>query len=228
VRALPVVEGGRLEGMVTQRDIMRITSTRSNIPVGGVMQPVRLLLTPSSDLSRTARELADFGFDEVPVVQSPTDRVVVGVLRMEDVLRRLLDSLDPSLKVERVMRREVVTCEADQELSSVWDLMEREELSGIPVVQRERGLTKVVGMVTRSDIVSSGKVRMAEESRKGRRPPRVKSVMRSPAITISPDASLSRAVELMLAKRVKRLPVVQGGQLVGIVSRSDVVNALCK
>ena len=178
VKVLPVVDGGRLEGITTQRDIMRVTSTKSNIPVAGVMQPLKIFITPSTDLSKAARNIADLGLDEVPVIQSPASRTVVGVLKVDDILRSLLGSPGQDLKVEEAMTSEVISCESDDELSSVWDLMEREELSGLPVVQREKGKVKVVGVITRTDIINSGAARIAGESKKGKRP-KVKTIMLS-------------------------------------------------
>ena len=147
---------------------------------------------------------------------------------MDDILRFLLNSLDLEPKVEEVMTREVVSCGADDELSSVWELMEHEELSGLPVVQREKGKVRVVGVVTRTDIISSGTARIAGESKKGKTPPKVKSIMRTPVITIPPEVSLSKAVDLMLSKKVKRLPVVRAGELIGIISRSDILKMVCR
>ena len=227
VRVLPVLEGGRLEGVVTQRDILRVTSTRSNIPVAGVMGSLRTMITPATELSKAVLSMVEQGLDEIPVVQSYTDRVAVGILRVEDVMRLLLDSLSSPPKVASVMTREVAYCHPEDELSQVWELMEREQLSGLPVVEEWRGKMRVVGVVTRTDIIQSGSVRTAEESKKGRTPAKVKSIMRTPAITISPNATVVEAVELMLSKKVKRLPVVDGEVLVGIVSRSDILKFVC-
>jgi CBS domain-containing protein len=227
---LPVIDGGRLEGVVTQRDIMRVTSTRSNIPVSGVMSPLRALITPATDLSATAVQMADFGLDVLPVVQSPTDRTVVGVVRIEDLLRRLVSELSSQPPVSRAMSRNIISCDEDDEITMVWEIMERSRHSGLPVVRYDRSkhIKKVVGMITRSDIIRSGIVRTSEESKKGKKPPKVKSVMRTPVIIIHPDAPLGEAIELMLRKSVRRLPVVDRGNLVGIISREDVIRTLCR
>jgi CBS domain-containing protein len=229
VSALPVIDGGRLEGVITQRDIMRVTSTRSNIPVAGVMLPLQALITPSMDLSVATKQIVNLGLDEVPVVQSPTNRTVVGVMRIEDLLRKVVGELPPHSTVGQLMSKDIVWCSEDDEITAVWEIMERTRHSGLPVVRHDRSkrLKRVVGMITRSDIVRSGMTRTSEESKKGRKPPKVGSIMRAPVITVSPDTSLSKAVELMLRKRVRRLPVVEGGNLVGILGRHDVIKALC-
>ncbi|HEX2505436.1 MAG TPA: CBS domain-containing protein, partial [Gaiellaceae bacterium] len=52
--------------------------------------------------------------------------------------------------------------------------------------------------------------------------------MTSPAVTTDPDASLSDAARLMIARRVNRVPVVENGRLAGILTRADVVRAFTR
>lgn len=228
LKMIPVVVGGRLEGILTSRDVMRVTSTRSNIPVSGLMLPPQPIITPADPVARAALEMINVGLRDAPVVQSRTDRTVVGVLHLERVLRMIAAEMGEEPKVGSVMTREVICCGPDEELSRVWDMMEDERISGIPVVRREGRRTVVIGMVTRSDLIRSGAVRLGQESDKGRfkAPPKVRSVMRTPAITVTPETSVARAAEMMAERRIGRLPVVSGGELVGIVSISDVIRAM--
>jgi CBS domain-containing protein len=52
---------------------------------------------------------------------------------------------------------------------------------------------------------------------------RVRDIMQSPVITVSPDDEVWRAARLMIEHDIKRLPVVEGGRLVGIVTRHDLL-----
>jgi CBS domain-containing protein len=126
-------------------------------------------------------------------------------------------------------KEDVVTCGPEDEVSKVWDLMEKVHHSGLPVVKydKRKRAVEVIGMLTRSDIIRSGAIRLAEESDKGRfrSPPKVRALMRTPAITVSPETPLVDAVRLLLEKGIGRLPVVKDGSLVGIVSRADVFKA---
>lgn len=54
---------------------------------------------------------------------------------------------------------------------------------------------------------------------------RVRDIMSSPAITVSPDATLPAANALMKEKQIRHLPVLEKGRLVGIVSRGDLREA---
>jgi len=226
-RVLPVVDGGVLEGILTQREVLRVSSTRSNIPVSGIMSPVPVIITPASDLGRVVRTMIEFGLDELPVVQDHVNRTFVGVVRADDIIRRMIDSPGFSRKVAEVMTRDPVSCEPDDELARVWEVMEKSRFSGMPVVEVRGGKRRVVGVITRSDIIKEGSARISEESGKGRRT-KVKSVMKSPAITVDEDASLREAAEIMLERKIKRLPVVRDGELTGIISREDVLRAICR
>jgi len=56
----------------------------------------------------------------------------------------------------------------------------------------------------------------------------VEDVMSPQPATISPDASLEELVELMTSRKIKRVPVVEDGALVGVVARSDVMRAVLR
>ncbi len=229
-RTLPVIDGGRLEGIITARQIIRITSTRSNIPVAGIMFPPRLIATPASNLIEIARDMTKLEISNVPVVQSYSDKTVIGLIRLDGILKKIAGGMKSKPTVGDIMTRNVVTCGQDDEISLVWGIMEQNRYSGLPVTRydKQKHKLKVIGMVTRSDIIRSGAIRLARESVKGGRPStKVRSLMRTPAITTTPSMTVAEAIEVMLRRNVGRLPVVDEGNLVGILSRSDVTIAAC-
>lgn len=232
LRTVPVIDGGRLEGIITPREIMQITSTRSNIPVAGLMFPSRLIATPSTELAELARRMVGLEISDVPVVQSYSNRTVVGLVKLEDLLRRIAGKIPQKLLVGKVMTKRVVSCHADDEISRIWNLMENTPCSGIPVVRYEtaKRVNKIIGVVTRSDILRSGTTRLSEESTKGRfrASPRVKSLMRTPAIVASPRTPVAEAIDLMIKRNIGRLPVTDNDNLVGIISRSDIIKITCR
>jgi len=91
--------------------------------------------------------------------------------------------------------------------------MAREDVGPIPVVDGER----LVGLVTDRDLV----VRVLAQ---GRDPQvtTVGEVASTDLVTLSPEQDLDEALQLLARHQVRRLPVVEGGKLVGIVAQADV------
>lgn len=134
-----------------------------------------------------------------------------------------------------------ITVNADALIEEAADLMVRNRISGLPVVNTE-GF--VVGMITEGDLI-----RRAELGTAGHPPGwlatflspgraaqeyvqahglRVREIMTNEVISVTPDLPLADVVELMRLKQVKRLPVLENGKLVGIVSRADLLRALAQ
>ncbi len=91
--------------------------------------------------------------------------------------------------------------------------MASEDVGPIPVAEGDR----LVGMVTDRDLV----VRVLAE---GRDPSAttLQEIMASDLVTVEPDTQLEEALQRMSDNQVRRLPVVEGGRLVGIVAQADV------
>jgi CBS domain-containing protein len=142
------------------------------------------------------------------------------------------------MQVRDVMHRAVLTVAEDAPVEEAARLMLSQGISGLPVVD---GQGTLVGIVTEGDFL-----RRAELGTERRRPRwlefltstgrlagdyatsharAVSEVMTAPAETIDAGATLEAAVEAMLRRRIKRLPVVEDGRLVGIVSRADLLRA---
>ena len=142
------------------------------------------------------------------------------------------------MKAADIMTRRVVTVRADEPVVAALRKLLDERVSGAPVVSSAGVL---VGILTESDFL-----RRAEIATERRRPGwldfllgpgraaddyvrahgrRVEEVMTSDVLTVAEDTTLDEIIALMESRRVKQLPVVSDGTLVGIVSRTDIVRA---
>lgn len=142
------------------------------------------------------------------------------------------------MKVGDVMTRSVAAVRPETPLKDVAALMVDRVISGAPVVDADGA---VLGVVSEADFVIKERGAAVSRSRlldrifgKSRRAraelakieaTTAGEAMTSPAITVEATDTLQRAAELMSSRRVNRLPVVEGGRLVGIVTRADVVRA---
>ena len=143
------------------------------------------------------------------------------------------------MKAGDVMTRHIVSVNPESSISEAAQLMILNRISGLPVLD-ERG--KLVGIVTEGDLL-----RRVETGTERRRPRwleflvgpgrlateyvhthgrRIQEVMTSSPETIVEETPLDEVVLLMERKRIKRLPVVRGDEVVGIVSRANLVQVL--
>jgi CBS domain-containing protein len=115
--------------------------------------------------------------------------------------------------VKDAMTADVKTAVPSQSLTDVARLMKQEGVGSVPVVDGER----LIGVVTDRDIVVRG---IAD----GSDPHAIKAgdIASRDVVTVRPDDNLDEALRLMAQHQVRRLPVVDDGQLVGMVAQADV------
>lgn len=219
-RTLPVTRGGNLAGILRLKDLLKITSAHSNIKVSGLMRSSILTATPNWKADEVAEEAIEKDCHSVPVIRSQSNKSLVGLIRLEEILGEIAEACGEDPKVKEIMTRDTITIGPDDKLSKVWNRMEESNITGIPVVKGK----KPVGMITRGDIIKSGRARIASESKKGRVPPKIKTIMQGPPIKISPGDSIGEAARTMDEHSIGRLPVSEGERLIGIVDREDVID----
>lgn len=86
----------------------------------------------------------------------------------------------------------------------------KNQISGAPVIDKDGN---ILGIVSEADIVA-------------KRGKDVKTIMSKKAVRVRQDASLEEIAQLMMTHAIKRLPVMEGNKIIGIVSRADIVSAI--
>lgn len=119
-----------------------------------------------------------------------------------------------SLCVKDVMTKDVITIDENASVKEAANAMNKHEIGCVIAVREE----KAVGIITERDLLKHVIVggKNANETK-------VKEVMSSPLEVISPNTSLEAAVQLMFEKKIKKLPVIHEGHLLGLVSLTDIV-----
>src|ERR1700733_5254244 len=143
------------------------------------------------------------------------------------------------MKALDVMVREVVTVKPDDAVAEAVRLLAEHDVSALPVVDSNEN---VVGVISEADLVHREEIgtekqrpwwleavtpasKLAAEFAKshGRR---VEEVMSTDVISASEDTPLGEIATLLERHRIKRVPILRGGKLVGIVSRSNLIQAM--
>jgi CBS domain-containing protein len=114
-------------------------------------------------------------------------------------------------KIRDIMTDQVECCTLLDNVFEVAVKMKELNVGAIPIVDKDR----LVGMITDRDIVVRGVAEKHPGSTK------VEDIMSDKLITISADASTNEAANLMAEHQIRRLPVVEGDKLIGIVSLGD-------
>ncbi len=149
-------------------------------------------------------------------------------------------------KVADIMERDVVTASLDDDVETLLRTLREHELPGVPVVN---GAGRCVGIVTEADLVLSEEgedlhlphyialfggyvfiepLRKFESRLKKAFASKVSDMMTPDPITIGPDASVEEAGKVIADRKHNRLPVVEHGRLLGVVTRLDVLEALTR
>ena len=118
-----------------------------------------------------------------------------------------------SLKVEDVMVKDVITISYRASVKRAAQVMNKHEIGCLIVVKGR----KAVGIVTERDMLKRVVAKAANPQKT-----KVEEIMSHPLIVVEPDMDLEDAVKLMFEMKIKKLPVVEKGKLVGLISITDI------
>jgi len=112
----------------------------------------------------------------------------------------------------QIMTKEIITVTPSMTVKSLANTLIKNQISGAPVTGKDG---KIIGIVSEADIVAN----------KGKD---VKTMMSKKIISVVEDTPVEEIAQLMTTHKIKRVPVMRGGKVVGIVSRADIVGAIAR
>lgn len=148
------------------------------------------------------------------------------------------------LKARDIMTTEVITIGPEASVTEAARLMESHRISGLPVMDQDG---RLLGVITQSDLLQQARdlelppainlldlhLFLVTQANFQRRLEKmlgstVKDVMTPNPITISPETPVKEVAAIMDRKKVHTFPVVEGGKLVGIIGKIDLIRALAR
>ena len=111
-----------------------------------------------------------------------------------------------------IMTRDIISVSPTMKVKDLAMTLIKNQISGAPVASKDG---KIVGIVSEADIVA----------KKGKD---VRAIMSKKVISVTEDATVEEIAQLMATHVIKRLPVMNAGKVVGIVSRADIVSAIAQ
>lgn len=141
-----------------------------------------------------------------------------------------------------IMNKDVITILEDTMIEEVADILTKNKISGLPVVNKAG---KLVGMVTEGDLLHKetnprtpgylnilgaliyiGGVDKYKEDLKKLAATRASEIMTTDVIAVSGDATVEQVAAMMVNHNIKRLPVIENDALIGIISRADIIKTM--
>jgi len=184
--------------------------------------------TPTTKVIDALKIMASRGFRRLPITS--TNGKLVGIVTAMDFMdyfgggekfnlivnRHSFDVYSAFNEVlEPIMTRDVVKAYVDETFIDVLSKMVRYNVGAVPVVTRDE---KVFGIITERDVVNHLAEKITGKT--------VEEVMTKDVVTIGPSATLYDALKTMVSNGFRRLPVVDDGELKGMLAAMDVVRFL--
>lgn len=205
----------RPAGIVTERDLLtRVIAANKDpkkVKVFEVMSPRLITIRPQATIREAARAM----IKEKGRLVVMEERDLVGVLTASDLIRSLPEASETSTLVSKFMTRQVVSVEPNAKVIEIARKMGKERIGSVIIMKGKKPwgifterdlLTKVIYMGGKLDEV-------------------VEKYASTPLITIGTDCSIHEAAQMMAAKHVRRLPILERRKLTGIITARDLVEA---
>ena len=250
IGTLPVLNEGKMVGIVTKSDISNRLAQAEPLwrrrPIDQI--PIKLLMTetvitiyPEATISQAATLMLENGIHNVPVVKNGN---IVGIVTRTDFMRHVAENTEKiKTKILKLMTQDVISVHRHHTINHVIDEMNKNEIARV-IVKDDDG--KPVGFISRKSLalnlltdnegeLSTKSIKMVRRSSPGGQktyryvkemPVTAEDIMVSPIISIDLNEDISAAAKKMIEEGLTGLPVSDGEDIVGILSRTDIMKAI--
>ena len=217
VSCVIVVEGATLAGILTERDVLRAVAAGGRDPaklkVAEKMSSPLVSIGPDAPVLEAGAIMGSKGIKRLAVLDGEQ---LLGLVTQTDITRGLV-SLWPYKEVGDIMSTEVVTADVSATVAEAASLMSSRSISCVVVTRQQ----ETVGIMTEKDVL---KRVVALHRDPGAT--LVADVMSHPMVTLPPNHSIMCASRMMDRMRIHRLVVKENKQVYGIVSQTDILDAV--
>lgn len=233
IRVLPILEFGKLVGIITKRDLLRFDPSTvmrevwsqyrmmSEQTVGSVMTENVTTIEETATIPQAARAMLENKISALPVIHNGQ---IAGMITGSDLFRFIITEQEQNEEdwcTKDYMTTNPKTVTPKTTLLEAHRIMGTQRIRALPVV-REGVL---VGIATRSDLLSADpsiffSAGNSEISKRIQKAP-IEYIMTSNPISVCPTTPISEVAKLMLKYKIHSLPVLENGELTGIITESD-------
>lgn len=221
---LPVLEGGSYIGVVTYSAILRKKSVSLDAKVKNLIRNIQTA-TVDLEITKIAEMFISNNCRQIPVMNG---KKIVGVIMRNKIIDIVRDiKALKEIKVWEIMTNPVEAVKQHDLMDDALDLMIREDIRTLPVVDTS---DRVVGVVGMREIIDNNWKKdnktIGDLAKSSRSQITVESISTTSAKTIEWDSEVAEAVEIMVDNGFSTLPVLEGGILVGIITEYDVLELI--
>ena len=249
ISTLLVLNEGKMVGIVTKSDLSNRLAQAEPLwrrrPIDQI--PIKLLMTesvitiyPEASISQATTLMLENGVHDIPVVKND----IVGIITRTDIVRYVAEHLEEmDTKIPKMMTEDVISVHRHHTINHVIDEMNKNEIERV-IVKDDAG--KPVGMISRQSLalnlltdnegkLSTKSIKLARKSSPGGQktyryvkevPLTAEDIMVSPIISIDVNKKISDAAKQLIEEEVTALPVSDGEEIVGIISRTDIMKSV--
>ncbi|MGC9058944.1 MAG: CBS domain-containing protein [Candidatus Aenigmatarchaeota archaeon] len=168
----------------------------------------------NESIKEVSKKISDSLHRSLPIVDKKMN--LKGIITISDILNAFLKKEDFSNKIETIMSREVVFCEANERIGYVLQKMKISKRGRLPVISAN----KLVGMISESDFIREAK------SFEPFKDIEIENVMTKKPFFVQPTFSIFETLRIMVNGKYRRLPVVSNKKLVGYITSTHLFRQL--
>ena len=232
VSRLPVTNNKELVGIISERDIAnKLGSSKyesmpaSRLHISSVMVKDVLTVPQTMQLEEVAKLMLDNGIGSVPVMD---DGKMVGIVSKADFVTLATGIAFDKITVKEIMTKDVVHVSPAERLVHARRLMLEAHVGRLPVIDED----KLVGMITSKDLMRAFidfRKKVPEKYQKSQiKEVLVEDIMSTNPIFVSKDMSITEVSEIMIETGFNGLPVVEGTEVMGIITQTDILRLIEK
>jgi CBS domain-containing protein len=228
ITKIPVLEEKQLVGMVTDNIIAyKLGSIRkkgvpaSRLHASSVTDKNIECISSDTEVKTILKKVGKPG----PTMLCITDnKHLLGVITKADLLH-MVESKKP---VREIMNKKILTVSSEDRIIHARRIMVDEKIARLPVVDKG----KLVGMISDNELAFAF-ANVKKSISLGRQKHRldeflVKDAMKAPAVWTQPNTTAKQAAEIMLKYNVGALPIIENDKIIGIISRTDLLNTISR
>jgi CBS domain-containing protein len=232
VSRLPVTNNKELVGIISERDIAdKLGSSKyesmpaSRLHISSVMIKDVLTVPQTMQLEDVAKLMLDNGIGSVPVMD---DDKMVGIVSKADFVTLATGIAFDKITVREIMSKEVISVSSAERLVHARRVMLEAHVGRLPVIDDD----KLVGMITSKDLMRAFidfRKKVPEKYQKSQiKEVLVEYIMSGNPTFVSKDASITEVAEIMIETGFNGLPVVEGSEVIGIITQTDILRLIEK